>query len=600
MSQVWRPHEGAMTPWDGLLSSEHPVASAIRWLAAREASAVTGQLEQQCTQWVTQQLRASSAQVSSLVAEAQRAAAAGNLNLQVQLQQVASSAATATHQAETRLLDTVGQVAAASAGALESTVAAIHASLRQLHSTVAALRVDGSRTAHQTEVLVSDVGRLVAELTNLVPRVSDIEKTQSGQARSITNLAADLAKAHASLAALDGLPDEAIVTIEKLEDLQQARLDHERALKRIEERIARRATKESLARVETQATSSLTHVDGRLHQQQQQITELQAELARAVVAATAASEQVKALQAQLASSSNPQQLQMQQALAARVAELERAHPIGQVPPATQGRVFSPSPLPGAHVDPTIGALQQQLAQQQVLIDKLLSTTPKGDTEAPGMSYATDEEDEESCRTALAHWRALERRLDHSEIATGAFVATNLTRQDFIGEWRRRLRIRATSNDFHHTLVEDMITRLAAAFDVASTPWGQSNPVPEYAARKNLRLALEAAARLNLQLHGVKKEAFDDFAIKVRGARTKNRTSKSVFTGLDTLVADLAVKFKQTPNQRSGSRGGRRRGKSSSNRGDREGRDQKERSSRRGSRSRDKQTKHQEKNDESDE
>ena len=165
--------------------------------------------------------------------------------------------------------------------------------------------------------------------------------------------------------------------------------------------------------------------------------------------------------------------------------------------------------------------------------------------------ATDVEDEASCMAALSRWSRVERQLGHSEKATGAFISSTLKMEYFESEWRRRLSLRHDSSAYLRSEVERSMLRLLLAYKLVCAK--HTSYKHAYEAAVLLRLEIEEACRLELQIAGTTHEGYDMFDTDVAAARAKNRRGKSSFIGLDGIVARV---LKKHPRLRRGD-GGRR-------------------------------------------
>jgi hypothetical protein len=250
-----------------------------------------------------------------------------------------------------------------------------------------------------------------------------------------------------------------------------------------------------------------------------------------------------------------------------MAQMASAHP--PQPPAAPGM---PAPTEMDRILPLLMTLAAKVDSLQARVDNRnapagttqpAQSAPSGDMASfvaairgdTDEGYATDPNNEESCKKSLAFWTTTDRRLESTEQATSHMLSTELSRTTFEAEWRRRLRPRPSGPEYHYQLVEDMLVRLLSAFDCAAIHFADS-PIAEYNVRKALRLALEAATRLRLTLQGVDSKAFPAFTEALRKARMKNRSKKAAIEGLDCTFTLIAAKHAQTHTQKKewGARG----------------------------------------------
>lgn len=204
---------------------------------------------------------------------------------------------------------------------------------------------------------------------------------------------------------------------------------------------------------------------------------------------------------------------------------------------------------------SVADLQRQLIVQKKPTQK--PHTPRGSvTDASSSSDdehigATDEEDEQSCKSALSWWDKKERFLDFGDRATSAFLADCLTNDAFEEAWRRRLKLKTTSKEYLTPLVEDMMRRLRLGLRVVRL--GAPSSVAAYAQRKALRDSIEAAARLELTVAGATAKDFEKFNASLRKARAKNRSRRNDFMSLDAVVADVRTGMKPSTPRGGGGR-----------------------------------------------
>jgi hypothetical protein len=199
----------------------------------------------------------------------------------------------------------------------------------------------------------------------------------------------------------------------------------------------------------------------------------------------------------------------------------------------------------------VSALQAQLNLQK-------RSEPEEDA-----GYATDEDKEDSCRGALRHWRQLEACIEYNERHMGAFVSTELPKNDFMAAWRERLRLLPSSPLYLQGAVTKQLGRLAVAFDVAMCDFGDGNARLEYLARKNLRLQLEDAGELVLRISGVDAAGYTEYSNLLVKSRRTNRTRKSGYVGLDSIIADVLTKHRTKRSQNKANGEGGKPGRSSS-------------------------------------
>jgi hypothetical protein len=267
---VWSaPTEGAATQWDGVLTSPHPIAQAVRFLADRTARASAGDLEGRCATWVAQQLSCSADHVAELVRryahetsgqlrdlevraatyvqgelqnvrweqqqhqqDLQRTVKEQQLEVAKRLHAVQLSASSTAHDVELRALEAVAN------------------SITELHSIARACHERQDKAELGSLDFRVKFDRVLTDLQTQLSRITHVNGV----------IGEDLVEVHRQLAAISDLEHTQLGCLDKLEDLAQQRRAAEAEMRRLQDRIDRRATTTSLARVETATRSEFTAV----------------------------------------------------------------------------------------------------------------------------------------------------------------------------------------------------------------------------------------------------------------------------------------------------------------------------------------------------
>lgn len=197
--------------------------------------------------------------------------------------------------------------------------------------------------------------------------------------------------------------------------------------------------------------------------------------------------------------------------------------------------------PSAQTDPQLQALQAEIAQLRSQLTKRqgrrsASSTSSSSSSDDDMCPATDEDDEESAKKANARWTRVERQQTSEERTAGSYSAGAFTNVQFIQEWRRRLQPTATTPEYYRPAIDRMIESLAIHHRLLLLPFASNRSL--YAAAKAMRVTLESAAILQLQINGITGEGITAFTESLSTARAKNRKGKAIFVGIDSLVRRL--------------------------------------------------------------
>jgi hypothetical protein len=188
-------------------------------------------------------------------------------------------------------------------------------------------------------------------------------------------------------------------------------------------------------------------------------------------------------------------------------------------------------------------LKNQLAQQQKRLTRRShrshsseSTSSTSSDSSDDSKAATDEEDEGSCRRANNAWLKHAKQLDATVRATDAYASLNVTNDAFIAEWRRRLRPHRTTPQWIESEAERWVSLLAHAHR-ALLGLRQVDEKAIYASAKSLRLLIEFAGSLILQINRINGDGYNEYWEQLAIKRAKNRRGNG-FVSLDHILSRI--------------------------------------------------------------
>ncbi len=585
------PASALETQWDGVLSSPHPIAQAVRFLASHEARTAGADLETRCSSWVAAQLSCTNADVANLVSQCQQ-------QVSSQLRDLEARTASFVHNVRLEGLNELNSVRQEHQLHQQQMARGAQEQQMQIARTLHGISTSASESAHNAELRALEaVASAIAELHSIAntcharqdkAEINSLEfriklerlinelQTQLARITHVNSgIGDDLAEIHRQLASVSELEISQVNALDKLEDLAQHRRTTEAELRRFQDRLERRATRTSLARVEAKAHSdvsdafnTLSHQMGRVEAQthtaanrllQMDSCQMQQQEAhgRLTQQQQLQQEQYSHLSqqlTQLTNQLNDQQLRFQSPHLPSPGVTQPGLQRAGLP--TQATSAQPQPAHNDHVLRALTDLRDELkslkAENEELRKKKNRKTrsPSSTTESSSSSddeCVTDEEQEDSCRKANERWQRIEKMVPYADRVTAPYAAAHVGLDMFITEWRRRLRLRPGSRDYLDAVVEVMIRRLETNYKLLIQTHTETGL---YLAAKSMRLSIEDAVRLQLQLTGAPSKAFSAFTDKIAEARNKNRRARSskhaVYLTVDSVVHKLPEKEKDKP------------------------------------------------------
>ena len=466
-----------------------------------------------------------------------------------------------------QLMSTALQVANQAAAINASTISiqsGVHEVGSLLTTAISQQTQQAALTANQT---AANIAMLHAGLQDLGH--SALSSTQQSVTAAQSTLAASqhsLAAAQSTAAASAEIA--AFFTSER-ERFTTLQADHERIATELRTRTATaQAVEAALTRREAELTLGVARSTAAQDVREHELRQITADMDRD--RANLASERQRLTDDRAALAARAQALETEQRRQQTLAHIQTAqssNASGIRPALVHRSIFAggaPPVAPLRHADPsalvpgsTTGGISPEMLERILLAisgGKTTRTTSDPDID---VTIATDEEDEISCGKSLRSWKGLEKGLEYHERSAGAFICTDRDVHTFVAEWTDRLRLRPSSPTYLGVQVTRQLCRLRTAFNVAASDFGVSYRV-EYAARTNLRLQIEDAGQLMLQIAGVNADGYAEYFAQLTKHRRTNRQSaarRGAYVGIDATIAEILRSSKFVSRTRPGFREG---------------------------------------------
>jgi hypothetical protein len=180
------------------------------------------------------------------------------------------------------------------------------------------------------------------------------------------------------------------------------------------------------------------------------------------------------------------------------------------------------------------------------------------TDSDDEAQATDVDDDASCAKANLNWRERTRATPKHKAHLVAWLADDVSAQDFASRWARKLETGPTAGqrDVCEALaLESIMTNLHRALlaDKMTT-----RHVAIYAVRAALEVAMQQAQKLQMRLAAASGEALSAFDVELANVSRKCRRRATDFSHIESIAATVQRKHpkkKQDRDRRP--RGGRR-------------------------------------------
>ena len=166
---------------------------------------------------------------------------------------------------------------------------------------------------------------------------------------------------------------------------------------------------------------------------------------------------------------------------------------------------------------------------------------------------TDAEDNDSCTAAMLRHRKHEQQIEFRRRCTGAYTGTAMSAEAFNAQWHDRLRTKPQTPEFVDPIIDRTLEMLRISHKLASHQ--HQSPTVAYAAHTMLRLCIENAAHVQLQIDRVPEKGHKVLDATLQAAYHSNRGGIKAFVSLDQAISK--AKDAQPPStKQSGTRGQR--------------------------------------------